>query len=295
MNTSPLTSKTELEPSAPLMPINVTLREQLHVLSIKIKRDDNTGDQLSSYLDELIHLTDQAYARQDFHFLGNCIGITQKLNADCFRIIPERQDLAQRFVRHFRLSAAIFTPFLTSDYLTLPEEVAEPLLDAMVDNIIRHESYFDPERPRVAEQLLEALLSQARTIAAPMTLFRAIVLSNTEHFCGAGFCIRALDETKEDHSDEADFLDSLSRNVNLQGTVADTADFLKAIENLRSSISKTNTISDGVIAWVKDHQELVAASIKAGPVTDWINDATVKKAQSLSLPVAGSRHGHQKY
>jgi hypothetical protein len=266
---------------------NTPLKEQLLTLNNKVSLSCKTPDETFQHLEALIELVDQAVAKKDFHFLGLCVQLPQKLNAPCFAYLEQRPDLAERYMEHFKLDAHVFTPFLAGSYLTLPHDQGDALLTQMIENVLKHESYFDPERARVAEQLLEAVLGSARIVEPVIALCKAIVLTNTDKFCGAGFLIRALAGAKDEQSSNLGYMDML---VGLASNNGIDVDFLRAsMAELRSKEENVNQVNQAVITWTRENQQSIADSLLAGPATEWITESTVKSAQAMGLAtIAGA-------
>jgi hypothetical protein len=267
----------------PLTYLNAPLKEQLMLLSAKIDPSRNTAEQISVYLEELIDLTTQAYEKKDFNFLGACADVTRKLSAACFGYLHERDDLAERFMEHYKLDPHVFTEFFIGKYLEIPHEIGDSIFTQMVQNVIKHQSFFDVDRPRLAGQMLESVLAEARISEPAIALFKTIVLTNTGNLSGAGQGIHALAEAREDQPEEVDFLDVFFRMANNQGL--DLGLITAPVDKIRAKLHKNTEVNDAVLAWARDHQEVIADSIKAGPVTEWINDSIVTAAKDMNLPV----------
>ena len=267
----------------PLTYLNTPLKEQLMLLSAKIDPSRNTADQISDYLEELIELTTQAYEKKDFNFLGSCADVTRKLSSACFGYLHVRRDLAERFMEHYKLDPHVFTEFFIGKYLEIPHDVGDSIFTQMVQNVIRHQSFFDVDRPRLAGQMLDSVLAEARAAEPAIELFKAIVLTNTGNLSGAGQGIHALAEAKKENPEEVDLLDTFIRMSNTNGI--ELGLITAPVDNMRSKLEKVTEVNDAVISWARDHQEVIADSIKAGPVSGWITDSIVKATQDMNLPV----------
>lgn len=262
--------------------LNTPLKERLYVLSTKVDPSRNTPDQIQVYLDELISLTAQAYEKKDFNFFGACVDVTRKLCMACFGCLPVRHDLAEKFMEHFKLETNVFIDFFTVDYLSIPHEVGDSIFSHMVANVLKHQSYYDKERPRLAGQMLEAVLGEARTVEPSLALFKAVVLSNTDNFCGSSHVIRALAEVQKERPKVLEFLHNF---IEMAAHGVDINILMGQADETQTKLNKISVVSEAIIAWARDHQNLIAESIKVGPVSEWIGDSVVESALAMNLPV----------
>jgi hypothetical protein len=258
------------------------LKERLSALNFNVTLASQASDYTGHYLDELIAVVDQAILKKDYNLLGYCLQLTQKLNGPCFAHLERCPDLAWRFIEHFKVEPNTFTSFLTGAYRTLPQSLSDALLAKLVENVLKHETYFDLENPRRAEQLLEAVLGESWISEPATALVKAIVLTNTDKFCGAGFVIRAIHSAKGEHTDEFDYVENLLGMVMEQGL--DTNHLRTPLAELRAKHKNVNEVNQAVLTWVRENQQIIADSILAGPATAWITDDVVRQAQSMNLP-----------
>lgn len=276
-----------------------TLSDRLRLAEVKLttqiipRAADLEG--LDLIMDELIDISIQAAAKRNFKLLGSMESVTRKLGINCLQFAEKAPWITKKYLNSFMVEADEVTGFLKDPYPGLKKSVQTELLEALIDNVLAHETFYSRAKPRVAQEILEALLKHTDRPSPLIRLCEAVAMSNTKDVAGANFVIMAIKNAISAQAQaqaEIDASKALIQAIHAgDNDVMTTLDaeslgvLTKGQQALSSPHLAQSRVIQAALHWLKASEVNIAESIHDGEVCEWTNARSVSAAREFEVPL----------
>lgn len=220
---------------------------------------------LGKALDELESISEEAIRNKNYQALGLLDRISVKLSSRTLPLIDKHPELVHRVVSICKVEAYEATDLLIRFHNEGTVDENGGLIDCLINNIIKNETFHSIANPRIAKDLLAEFMLYSHRISSIIKLCNAIAYCNTRVLPGASFVLAAISTVekitcREDH--ESRLLAKAKTNI------IDKKPMIEVVDN-----------------WLKAAETDIAESIRSGEPSEWTSMSAIDVAESRELPL----------
>ena len=245
------------------------LAERLRILELQMSPHSMLhGDKpslIAEGLDNLEEITRDALSRRNFYALGRIETLSARIAARSISMVLSNPELVLRALHQCKVEAEDATDLIVRLHNSNALEKHPELVDALIDNIIRHETFFSIAKPRVSKDLIEDFIRYTPRPGPVVRLCEAVAHANTKDVAGASFVLSALASAEKLSAQAAE---EASRCPGQTSGYADRSVVIAAVNN-----------------WLKSSEAGIAESICSGAPSEWTSLSSVEVAEAKELPL----------
>lgn len=247
----------------------IPLTERLRILELETSPHSFLhGDRvtiLNKGLDDLVDISNDAIRRRNYHALGRIDTLSSRIASRCISLLEKSPDLVMKAILICKVEPEDATDLIVRLHNNKSAEQHPDLIEALVSNIIGHETFFSSARPRVCKDLIEDFIRYTPLPGPAIRLCTAIAHTNTKDVSGASFVLSAI---------------ASAEKLSLQAT-----------EEARKWPGQTNGYQDktsmlsAVDSWLRASEVSISESIRDGAPGEWVSILAAEVAAAKELPM----------
>lgn len=247
----------------------IPLAERLRVLELQMSPHSmlnaDKAALLQDGLDSLAEIASEALTRKNYYALGHIGSLSSKMASRCITLVTSMPDLVLRALKECKVEAEDATDLIIRLHNDGSADKHPELIDALIDNIIGHETFFSIAKPRVSKDLIEDFIRYTPRPGPVIRLCTAVAHSNTKDVAGASFVLTALASVEKLNEQD---VEEAKRWPGQTSGYADRSIVISAVNN-----------------WLKSAEASIAESIHAGSPGEWTSISSIEIAEAKELPL----------
>lgn len=220
---------------------------------------------IEAALDKYQQISEDAIRVRNLKALTNLDALAPKFIERAIPMIDIHPHTLTRAVSICRILPEQLRELLTHIHNRGISSANHKLIDALVDNIITNESYYDIANARIARHLICDLMQFTDRPDPVIRLCATVAACNTKYVAGAGLMLSAIAS-----------IEKLSNQVIEES---------RRNPSITPEIGEKQPLINAVLSWIKASEPEIAKSIREGAPSEWTPFSAIEFAETKELPL----------